>query len=186
MPEDDEYLAAYEADFLDTAVGAAEFGQRSLSLVRETIDGLWDALVRALALAEDELVFSDYWYPEKLWDANPDEAEINIGVRIDAQDLFDLAVYRYWTSEGTGIQACIWMKERPMLDRLSQAIAARSDPAPEPPDAWEFFVQTDGTYYITRVVAEPEFGQIEDLLTEFVSYLIRVLTEIGGIPQFLQ
>ena len=185
MPDNDDFLAAHEADFLDGALEAAEFGQRNLSLVRDAIDSQWDALVHALAFAEDEFVFSDYWYPEKLWDANPDEAEINIGVRIDVQDLFECAVYRYWASEGTGIQACIWLKDPAMLDRVSQAIAALPDPPPEPAEAWEFYVHTDGTYYITRVVAEPEFGQIEDLLSEFVSYFIQLLTDLGGIPQFL-
>src|ERR1035438_8144169 len=179
MPDNDEFLVAHEADFLDGALEAAEFGQRSLSLVRDAIDGQWDALVRSLGFAENGIVFSDYLYPPNLWDANPDEAEINIGVKIDVQDVFELAVYRYWASEGTGIQACIWMKDRGMLDRLSQAIAALPDPPPEPAEAWEFYVHTDGTYYITRVVAEPEFGEVEDLLAEFVSPLNRLLTEIG-------
>src|SRR5579871_6948261 len=101
MPENDDFLANNEADFLDAVLLSAEFSQRTLSAFRDTLDSQWDALVRALAFAEDQLDFSDYYFPDRLWDANPDEPEINIGAKIVVPDILDFSIYRYWAAEGT-------------------------------------------------------------------------------------
>jgi hypothetical protein len=129
-----------------------------------------------------QVALLDYWYPDRFQKASPTE-EINVGVKLKVSDLFEAGIYRYWRNEErkTGIEACTWIR----LDHLRKEVDGFPDEPPGPEDAWEFWFSSNGSYFITRSMREPELVELGFRLDELMMYYISLMTKVGGVKHFL-
>lgn len=176
----DGFLADCEPYFLDGVHTIAQFAQRTQEIVREAVERHWSQLVNALGFSEDEVNLLDYYNPDKLQRVKPADV-ICLGVKLKVSNVFEAAIYRYWTIEEkhTGIEAYTWIKDRKKLDQLGKKMDDLPDAPPGPEDAWDFDQDNTG-YYITRWLGKSEVGEIDARLDELISYYITLMTKAGG------
>lgn len=180
----DAFLADCEPYFLDAVHTIVEFARRTQEIVGEAVDRHRGPLFQALGFPEDEVVRSDYSWPDKLQKTKPTDG-LNLGTKLKVSDRLETAIYRYWEGEEkkTGICAWIWIKGRRDLEGFRKAID--SVPFPESDDVWDEDFESGGGYSVWRELKDSEIAQLASKLDEFIEYYIHLLTEIGGARKFL-
>jgi hypothetical protein len=182
---EDQLLIDCEPYFLDGVITIAEIVRRTQRTVSDAVERHRSALVKAMGFLEDDISVVDYFSPDKLQKAIPEQS-VFVGVKLKASAVAETALFRYWGSgtDGAGIGAYIWIKGRQNMDRLATAINDLPD-EPEPKQSWSYETGSDGSYWIFRVLGASEIPEINARLSELITFCIQWLTAVGGARHFL-
>jgi hypothetical protein len=178
----DAFLADCEPYFLDAVHTIAEFARRTQEIVGEAVDRHRGPLCQALGFPEDEVVRSDYSWPDKLQKTKPTD-ELDLGTKLKVPDRLETAIYRYWWGEEKKTGICAWIRIKVDIEGFRKAIG--NVPFPESDDLWDEEFESGGVYYLWLVLKDSEITQLVSKLDEFIEYYIHLLTEIGGVRKFL-